>query len=83
MERAILLFVILFSLSPLANASTPNAETDSIILYKDVFFRGTRLSPKTLMEIQFGLSRAGYSRCCCRTTHWSPSLTIQQYSRMN
>lgn len=48
MERAILLFVILFSLSPLANASTPNAETDSIILYKDVFFRGTRLFPKDI-----------------------------------
>ena len=48
MERAILLFVILFSLSSLANASTPNAETDSIILYKDVFFRGTRLFPKDI-----------------------------------
>lgn len=48
MERAILLFVILFSLSPLANASTPNAETDSIILYKDMFFRGTRLFPKDI-----------------------------------
>lgn len=48
MKLSILLFVILFSLSPLANASTPNAETDSIILYKDVFFRGTRLFPKDI-----------------------------------
>ena len=46
MERTILLFVILFSLSPLANASTPNAETDSIILYKDVFFRGNKAFPQ-------------------------------------
>ena len=46
MKLSIPLFVILFSLSPLANASTPNAETDSIILYKDVFFPWDKAFPQ-------------------------------------
>ena len=47
--RQILSIIILSVMLPaLANASTPNAETDSIILYKDVFFRGTRLFPKDI-----------------------------------